>query len=82
VTLTRNNAEQFLRGRELSIRSPDRAWKSVTEGDIYIVLGLFTLMGKPVSVSNYNQSNQSMTGVNSKDQLPHSYLTEKKRMNK
>jgi hypothetical protein len=24
---------------------PDRAWKPVTEGEIYVVLGLFMLMG-------------------------------------
>jgi hypothetical protein len=36
--------EQFLRGRELSIRSHSRAWKPVTEGKIYVVLGLFMVM--------------------------------------
>jgi hypothetical protein len=36
--------EQFLRGRELSVRSPARAWKPVTEEEIYIVLGLFMFM--------------------------------------
>jgi hypothetical protein len=38
-------AEQFLRGRKLSSRSTARAWKPMTEGEIYVVLGLFLLMG-------------------------------------
>lgn len=37
--------EQFLRGRELSIRSPARTWKTVAEGEIYVILGLFMLIG-------------------------------------
>jgi hypothetical protein len=45
VRETNRYAEQFLRGRELAVRSTARAWKPVTEGDIYIVLGLFMLMG-------------------------------------
>jgi hypothetical protein len=45
VRETSRYAEQFLRGGELSIRSPARAWKPVTEGEICIVLGLFMHMG-------------------------------------
>jgi hypothetical protein len=45
VEETNRYAEQFLRGRELSSRSATRAWKHVTEGEIYVVLGLFMLMG-------------------------------------
>jgi hypothetical protein len=35
--------KQFLRGRKLSNRSTARAWKPVTEEEIYVVLGLFIL---------------------------------------
>jgi hypothetical protein len=42
---TNSYAEQFLHGHELSIRSPASAWKPVTVGEIYIVVGLFMLMG-------------------------------------
>jgi hypothetical protein len=45
VRETNRYVEQFLRGCELLIRSPTRAWKPVTEGEIYIVLGSFMLMG-------------------------------------
>ncbi|PNF18924.1 hypothetical protein B7P43_G18030, partial [Cryptotermes secundus] len=45
VTETNRYAEQFLRGRDLPVRSPARAWKPVTEGEIYVLLGLFMLMG-------------------------------------
>jgi hypothetical protein len=38
-------AEQFLQGHKLSSKSLSRAWKPVTEGEIYVVLGLFMLMG-------------------------------------
>jgi hypothetical protein len=44
VTETNRYAEQFLCKHELSVRLPARAWKPVT-GEIYIVLGLFMLMG-------------------------------------
>jgi hypothetical protein len=36
---------QFLHGHKLSSRSAARAWKPVTEGVIYVVLGLFMLVG-------------------------------------
>ncbi|PNF24933.1 hypothetical protein B7P43_G09365 [Cryptotermes secundus] len=45
VTETNRYAEQFIRGREPSVRSHSKAWKPVTEGEIYVVLGLFMLMG-------------------------------------
>jgi hypothetical protein len=45
VTETNRYAEEFLCGRELTVRSPARAWEPVTEGEIYIVLGPFMLMG-------------------------------------
>jgi hypothetical protein len=45
VKETNRYKEQFLHGHELSVRSPARAYKLVTEGEIYIVLGLFMLMG-------------------------------------
>ena len=45
VTETNRYAEQFLRGREPSVRSHSKAWKPMTEGEIYVVLGLFMLMG-------------------------------------
>jgi hypothetical protein len=45
VTETNTYAEQFLRGRELSVRLPARAWKPVTDREVYVVLGLFMLMG-------------------------------------
>jgi hypothetical protein len=51
-----DNVEQFLCGRELSVMLPARAWKPVTEGEIYIVLGLFMLMGiiqKPTFRSHF-----------------------------
>jgi hypothetical protein len=51
----------------------------VTKGEIYVALGLLMLMGKPVSVLDYNQS---MIRVDLKDQLLYSYLIERKRMNK
>jgi hypothetical protein len=44
VEETNRYAEQFLHGRELSSRSAASAWKPVTEGDIYVVLGLLMLM--------------------------------------
>jgi hypothetical protein len=45
VKETNRYAEQFLRGRELSVSLPARAWKPVTDREIYVVLGLFMLMG-------------------------------------
>jgi hypothetical protein len=45
VEETNRFAEQFLRGRKLSSKSPAKARKPVTEGEIYVVLGLFMLMG-------------------------------------
>jgi hypothetical protein len=44
VEVTNRYAEQFLRGLKLSSRSTARAWKPMTEGEIYVVLGLFMLM--------------------------------------
>jgi hypothetical protein len=43
VKETNRYVEQFLYGHELSIRSPYRAWKPVTQGDIYVLLDLFML---------------------------------------
>jgi hypothetical protein len=37
----------FLRGHKLSRKSPARAWKPVTQGEIYVVLSLFMLIQKP-----------------------------------
>jgi hypothetical protein len=45
VKETNRYVEQFLRGHELSVSLPARAWKPVTDGEIYVVLGLFMLMG-------------------------------------
>jgi hypothetical protein len=45
VEETNGYAEPSLCGRKLSSRSTARAWKPVTEGEIYVVLGLFMLMG-------------------------------------
>jgi hypothetical protein len=45
VEETSRYAEQFLRGHKLSSRSTSRAWKLVTEGEIYVVLGPFMLVG-------------------------------------
>jgi hypothetical protein len=45
VKETNRYAEQFLHGHELSVSSPARAGKPVTDGEIYVVLGLFMLMG-------------------------------------
>ncbi|XP_023724900.1 piggyBac transposable element-derived protein 4-like [Cryptotermes secundus] len=45
VAETNRYAEQFLRGCEPSVKSHSKAWKPVTEGEIYVVLGLFMLMG-------------------------------------
>jgi hypothetical protein len=44
VKETNRYVEQFLCGHELSIRLPARAWKPVTEGEIYVVRGLFMLI--------------------------------------
>jgi hypothetical protein len=38
-------AEQFLQGHKLSSKSPSGAWEPVTEEEMYVVLGLFMLMG-------------------------------------
>jgi hypothetical protein len=38
---TNRYAEQFLHGCKLSSRSAVRAWKPVTEGEIYVLLGLY-----------------------------------------
>jgi hypothetical protein len=45
VVETNKYAEEFLRGRDLPVNSPARAWKPVTEGEGYLLLGLFMLMG-------------------------------------
>ncbi|PNF32813.1 hypothetical protein B7P43_G04498 [Cryptotermes secundus] len=45
VAETNRYAEQFLWGREPSVRSHSKAWKPMTKGEIYVVLGLFMLMG-------------------------------------
>jgi hypothetical protein len=45
VKETNRYAEQFLHACKLSSRSTARAWKPMTEGEIYVVLGLFMLMG-------------------------------------
>jgi hypothetical protein len=45
VEETYRYAEQFLQGRKSSSKSPARAWKPVTEEEIYVVVGLFMLMG-------------------------------------
>jgi hypothetical protein len=51
VKETNRCTEQFLCGHELSIRLPDRPWKPMTDGEIYVVLDLFMHMGiidKPI----------------------------------
>jgi hypothetical protein len=58
VKETNSYAEQFLHGRELPIRLPAQVWKPVTEGEIYVVLGLFMLMRviqKPTLIVFYHQ---------------------------
>jgi len=35
----------FCGGDKLLTKSPARTWKPATEGDVYVVLGLFMLMG-------------------------------------
>jgi hypothetical protein len=45
VKETNRYIEQFPHGCELAVRSPARAWKPVTGGEIYVVLGLFMLTG-------------------------------------
>jgi hypothetical protein len=44
VEETNRYAEHFLQGHKLSSRSVARAWKPMTQGEIYVVLGLFMLM--------------------------------------
>jgi hypothetical protein len=82
-------------GRLFPRRSVVHAWKPKTADEIYILLGLFMLIGivyetqtvskmgkqkrKPVCVLDYNQY---MGGVNLKDQLLESYLVERKRTDK
>jgi hypothetical protein len=47
VLETNRYAEQFInsRGRLFPFRSPARQWRPVTESEIYVMLGLFLLMG-------------------------------------
>jgi hypothetical protein len=42
---TNRYAEQFLCRHKLLSRSTAKAWKPVMEGESYVVLGLFMLMG-------------------------------------
>jgi hypothetical protein len=76
VKETNRYAEQFLRGCEPSARSPAKAWKPVTEGDIYVVLGVFMLMGiiqKPTLRSYFTTkrviSTPGFTDVITRDRL-------------
>jgi hypothetical protein len=45
VEVTNRYAKQFFKGCKLSSKSPGRAWKPVTEGEVYVVLMLFMLTG-------------------------------------
>jgi hypothetical protein len=47
VEVTNRYAKQFFKGCKLSSKSPGRAWKPVTEGEVYVVLMLTGIIQKP-----------------------------------
>jgi hypothetical protein len=66
VRETNRYTEQFLCGRELSVRSPARAWKPVREGEIYIVQGVHAYGHYPETYSKvifYHQKSDFHTGI-------------------
>jgi hypothetical protein len=76
VVETNNYAEQFLCGRDLPVKSSSRAWKPVTEGEIYHLLGLFMLMGiiqKP-TLRSYFSTRRAMSTPGFRDTISRNRL--------